>query len=148
MAHAGGRPPKYTRTIVKQVHEYLDSCTDEYVKLKGSRAKRLQVKLPSIEGLAMYLRVAKSTIYDWKKAYPEFSYAIEIVEVAQADRALNGGMSGMYNSRISGMLLSSKHGYVPKSETREVDDWDDLLNKADASGEADEATDTEDSASK
>lgn len=130
MTHAGGRPSKYNRKMPTKVWEYLDSCVDEYVKIKGARTKRLQVKLPSVEGLAMHLKVSKPTVYEWKKRYPEFSYAMEIVDVAQAERLLNGGMSGMYSSRISGMILSAKHGYVPKSESREVENWDELMSEA------------------
>lgn len=103
--HAGGRPIEYNQSFVERTKEYLSSCEDT-VNEHG----RLVVKLPSIEGLAVYLDINKTTIYDWESKYEEFSHVIDTLRGKQAEKLLNNGLSGTYNSTISKVLLT-KHGY-------------------------------------
>jgi hypothetical protein len=122
--HAGGRPTDYRglETLLK-ANKYIDSCQDEQyqlTKLDGNNStsyeNKLKVKLPTIEGLAVYLEVRRSTIYDWKEKYEEFSDIIERLQSIQAEKLLNNGLSGDYNSTIAKVLLT-KHGYIEKQET-------------------------------
>ncbi|MFD4554424.1 terminase small subunit [Streptomyces sp. NPDC058469] len=149
----GGRPTNYSSEMVDLAAKYLKGCKDSYKLVSGTqttderieekdgekvttvrtssrKARELHVKLPSIEGLALYLHIRRSTVYDWQKAHSEFSDIVEEILTTQAERLLNGGASGRYNHSISKLILT-KHGYVDKVETREVEDWDDLVNKAD-----------------
>ena len=122
--HAGGRPTDYLgEETIKLVREYIDSCKDEIVpRLKQENGEkgyvmyenRLRVKLPSIEGLAVYLKVARSTIYEWEKTYSEFSDILDELKARQAEVLLNNGLSGDYNSTITKVILT-KHGYVEKN---------------------------------
>ena len=102
---AGGRPIEYNQSFVERTKEYLSSCEDT-VNEHG----RLVVKLPSIEGLAVFLDINRTTIYDWESKYEEFSHIIEILRGKQAEKLLNNGLSGAYNSTISNVILT-KHGY-------------------------------------
>lgn len=115
MAH--GRPVEYTSEHVEKARKYLSECVDqieEYHKTRGEKSdtyeRLVRVKLPTIEGLAAYLKVARSTLYLWEETYPDFSDILEELRVNQADRLLNEGMSGTYNSTIAKVLLT-KHGY-------------------------------------
>ncbi len=72
--HAGGRPPVYSKEIVSKTREYLDKCVDgieEYHKTRGEKSdgyeRLVRVKLPTIEGLAVHLKVSRETIYAWEK---------------------------------------------------------------------------------
>ena len=76
---------------------------------------KLNVKLPSIEGLARYLGVSRDTLYEWAKEHEEFSDILEIVRAEQADRLINNGLAGDYNPTIAKLLLH-KHGYSDKTE--------------------------------
>ncbi len=96
-----GRPLEYNLTYVKKAKEYLDSCDKE---------------LPSIEGLAVFLEVHRSTIYDWKTKYNEFSDILEKILAEQAKRLMNNGLTGKWSATISKLILT-KHGYSDKSET-------------------------------
>lgn len=92
---------------------------------------RLKVKLPTIEGLAVYLGVHRDTIYEWSKLYPEFSDILEELRATQADRLMNNGLSGDYNSTIAKVLLT-KHGYNDKQELQHSGSISltELFNKA------------------
>lgn len=112
-----GRPLEYNVSIVKKAKEYLKSCVDEieeYHKTRGQTSdgyeRIVRVKIPTIEGLAVYLGITRPTVYDWKEKYEEFSYIIDELQAVQADRLLNNGLSGDYNPTIAKVLLT-KHGY-------------------------------------
>lgn len=116
-----GRPTLYTPLIVERAEKYIASCedTDETITVGEdgiSKTKTpLKVKLPSIEGLALYLKISRSTVYAWQKEHEEFSYIIETLLQKQAQALLNNGLSGAYNSTISKVILT-KHGYSDKQE--------------------------------
>lgn len=120
---AGGRPQEYKADeTIKLCREYLDACIDEeYERIKTDGDKStsydnlVRVKIPTIEGLAVHLKIARSTIYEWKDTYSEFSDIIEELQATQAERLLNNGLSGTYNPTIAKVLLT-KHGYVEKQE--------------------------------
>ncbi len=120
-----GRPTEYTSALLAKAQEYLAECEDEEVQVvKQSNSEkgyemydnRLKVKLPSIEGLARYLGVARSSIYLWADEHQEFSDILEAIKAEQAERLINNGLSGDYNSTIAKLILT-KHGYSDKSET-------------------------------
>jgi len=117
MSHLIGRPPEYNEEILIKAKEYIISCVDsieEYHKTRGEKSDSFDriviVKLPTIEGLAVYLGIARNTVYDWEDKYKDFSHIIEELRAIQADRLINNGMSGDYNPTIAKVLLT-KHGY-------------------------------------
>ncbi len=119
---AGGRPIEYNETILIKAQEYLDSCIDEieeYHKTRGDKSdsydRIVKVKLPSIEGLAYFLKIGRDTVYEWEKKYPEFSYIIDDLRVKQAQALIDNGLSGDYNPTIAKVLLT-KHGYRDSQE--------------------------------
>jgi DNA-binding transcriptional regulator YiaG len=120
-----GRPTEYGPELLKKAQEYLANCKDETAQIvkqanseKGYEMyeNKLKVKLPSIEGLARFLNVSRSTLYEWEKEYPEFSDILEAIKAEQAERLINNGLSGDYNSTIAKLILT-KHGYSDKTET-------------------------------
>lgn len=130
MAHEGGRPLEYTPDIPNKVLEYLDMCQDEEDEFHQTRGEKsdgyqrlVRVKLPTIEGLAVYLNIHKKTVYDWEDKFPEFSHVIDILRQKQANSLINNGLSGNYNATIAKVLLT-KHGYREAVDT-------DLTTKGD-----------------
>ena len=67
-----GRPTKLTDEARLQTKQYIKICEDEDIQqltglsVKGTELykNKLNVHLPSIEGLARYLHVNKTTIYE------------------------------------------------------------------------------------
>lgn len=118
-----GRPIEYTEDIITKTNEYIDECVDEYEDYHKTRGEKsdsydriVRVKLPTIEGLAVYLDVARSTIYEWEKTYKDFSDTLERLKAIQAERLLNNTLSGDYNPMIAKLILN-KHGYKEESKT-------------------------------
>ncbi len=105
-----GRPIEYGPHIIEKAKNYLATCEDD-----DSNPLRLKVKLPSIFGLALFLDVNRTTIYEWKTKYSDFSNIVDRIEDTQAEKLVNNGLSGAYNSQITKAMLS-KHGVSEKSE--------------------------------
>jgi hypothetical protein len=117
MAMAGGRPIEYNEDVVIRARAYLEECVDEPYQLTrtdGDKSttfeNKIKVKLPTIEGLALYLKIHRDTVYQWEKEYTEFSDIISELRHKQAESLINNGLSGDYNPTIAKVLLS-KHGY-------------------------------------
>jgi len=120
-----GRPTEYSEAILKTAQAYIDSCEDEVKQVVSGESEKFTtykekviVKLPTIEGLALYLKIHRDTIYTWEKQYLEFSDILNTLRVKQADRLINNGLSGDYNAYIAKALLS-KHGYSEKTEVEQ-----------------------------
>lgn len=118
-----GRPMEYGSEVIDKTKRYIQDCIDEpyqQIKTEGKDSttweNKLKVKVPTKEGLALFLCVSRQTIYDWGKKYPEFAELLEQMMAIQADRLVQGGLSGEYNSTISKVMLSN-HGYVEKVQS-------------------------------
>lgn len=117
MTHPGGRPTEYNETFLQKAREYLATCEDTEIERENGdkTVYSLKVKLPTKGGLALYLGIARDTLYDWSSKYPEFSDIMEALSAEQEDKLINSGLSGDYNPTIAKVLLT-KHGYSDKQE--------------------------------
>tara|TARA_R110000796_G_scaffold99184_9_gene207142 strand:- start:5214 stop:5594 length:381 start_codon:yes stop_codon:yes gene_type:complete len=98
-----GRPTKYSPTIQKQADQYLlnyQDCGDV---------------VPTIEGLADELSIARSTLYLWAETIELFSDTLESINAKQARRLVSGGLTNELNSTITKLMLAN-HGYREKTE--------------------------------
>ena len=120
-----GRPTDFKEEYCQKADEYLELNQDEDVQVvkQASTEKgyemydtKLKVRLPTIEGFALFLGVNKTTLYEWEKRYPNFSNALEKIRTEQHNRLINSGLSSEYNSTIAKLILSSNHGYKEKSD--------------------------------
>jgi len=119
-----GRPIEYKEEYIDKVDEYLELHQDEEVQVvKQSSEKyemfdnKLKVKLPTLKGFALFIRVNESTLYEWDKHYPEFSKSLDKIRTEQYNRLINSGLSGDYNSTIAKLILSSNHGMRERTDT-------------------------------
>lgn len=73
--------------------------------------------IPTIEGLAFKLDVARKTIYDWasQEDKKEFCNIVEQILSFQAKTLVNKGLTGDFNSNIAKLMLT-KHGYSDKQD--------------------------------
>jgi hypothetical protein len=89
--------------------------------------------VPTIEGLALHLGVARSSCYLWaevpsepdegadlaewqrrRQLHQHFSDIVNDLLAQQAKLLINNGLKGKFNANITKLILSGKHGYVEK----------------------------------
>lgn len=108
--HPGGRPTTYSDEMAKDAWDYVQQFAND-----EGKGENLKVNLPTIEGLALFLGISRSTLYLWQKEHSQFSDIIETLQQKQASVLINNGLSGNYNPTIAKVLLT-KHGYTDKQE--------------------------------
>jgi hypothetical protein len=95
-----GRPTDYGPEVIKAAAAYRDE------KLPSGQF------LHTIEGLAIHLGIARSTIYKWASESDkiEFSDIYNEILARQALTLINNGVKGTFNATITKVMLT-KHGY-------------------------------------
>jgi hypothetical protein len=93
------RPTDYNEAILELSKSYLKNLPKEE-------------KVHSIEGLADYLDISRTTIYDWisQEDKAEFSYIVGQILNKQGKTLINKGLIGEFNQSITKVMLT-KHGY-------------------------------------
>ncbi|MBD1228372.1 DNA-packaging protein [Xenorhabdus griffiniae] len=106
-----GCPSKLNDELIAKAKEYLYGGYKEYESSV----------IPSIAGLACYLGIARSTVYEYAKQDSdlgrEFSDTLEGVMAMQELKLINSGLNGEFNPTITKLMMAN-HGY---SEKQEVD---------------------------
>ena len=99
MAHAG-RPTRYTSQVCLRLNEYLITTGKE------------QTSLPTVEGFAIFLGVARDTLYEWAKKHPKFSDTLKDLMTRQAQQLIDDGIYGgkEVNATIVKLMLQNNHG--------------------------------------
>ena len=98
-----GRPSKYNATIQKKADEYIKCLPEDEV-------------IHTVEGLADYIDVARSTVYKWRDEIDEFSDTLEQILRKQAKTLINRGLTGEFNAPMTKMLMNVNHGYRERTE--------------------------------
>lgn len=117
-----GRPTKYAKDILTKTKDYIDTCGNEFWEFQKGHGptntfeRRVTVRLPSVEGLALHLGVNRSTIYEWRDKHPEFSNTLEEIDLLQKKMLIECGLSNDYNPTIVKLMLSSNHGMSEKTD--------------------------------
>jgi serine protease inhibitor len=98
------RPTDYNDSLLELSEQYLHNLPEDEV-------------VHSIEGLADYINIARSTIYDWSSQEDKkrFSDIVENIREKQAKTLINKGLEGKFTPAITKVMLS-KHGYSEKVE--------------------------------
>ena len=101
------RPTDYTTELLEKAKNYLIEWENT------PRAERRAI--PQVADLAKHLGIARSTVYEWAKTYPEFSDIIEETLATQEGELVDGTLTGRFNS-TAGKLMLTKHGYTDKQD--------------------------------
>lgn len=113
------RPTDFSDQVLKDAWSYVQDFANDSLEVTQTGATlptvNLKVQLPTIEGLALYLEISRSTLYLWQKEHQAFSDIIEVLQQKQAQVLINNGLGGRYNPTIAKVLLT-KHGYTDKQE--------------------------------
>lgn len=96
------RPTDYTEELLEKAGAYLMAYT---------------TAVPSIAGLAKYLKINRSTVYDWM-SHPDkkaFSDICSDIMAEQEEKLVDCGLRGEFQPTITKLMLT-KHGYSDKQE--------------------------------
>lgn len=102
----GGRPTKYNAAVQQAAQDYLDGV---YIE-RGDG-------VPSVAGLARYIGVIRTTLYDWAERHQRFSDTLQEIDAEQHRVALGKGILGEYNPTICKLVLAN-HGYSERIDQR------------------------------
>jgi hypothetical protein len=107
MTHAGGRPTLYTPQIIEELNKYLVEAVPQ------------NMKIPTVEGIALRLGISKDTLYTWAKEYPEFSDALAKLKMMQKEALVETGIFGgkEINQAIVALLLKVNHDMIETTRT-------------------------------
>ena len=100
-----GRPTKYDATIQKKSDEYVAGAHVDF----GD-------PVPTVAGLACYLDVSRSTIYEWRKGNDKFSDTLDRLNTWQEKGLWANGLTGQFSQPVTKLMLAN-HGYHEKAET-------------------------------
>lgn len=111
-----GRPTEYKEEYVQKAIDYAQGAY--LVRPTEDKITPFDdfTVLPTIEGLARYLGVARSTIFEWEKVHAIFSDAVNEMREKQAELLVNKSLIGIFQPKTSGILLSN-HGYTEKTQS-------------------------------
>lgn len=98
----GGRPTKYNDQIIAKTEEYIKYAVPE------------NMEIATIEGLALYLDVNKTTLYEWEKDNKEFSNALGKLRDIQKQQLVKTGIFGgkEINASIIALMLKVNHNMI------------------------------------
>lgn len=107
-----GQPTKYNNSILEIANDYIDSYNDKY-----------EHAIPSVAGLAVILKVSRTTIYNWSEEpeNTEFLYTLSRIATNQEFKLLDGGLLGSFNPTITKLALAN-HGYSDKPPEQSDED--------------------------
>jgi hypothetical protein len=100
----GGRPSKLDEEMYNKAELYISGDWE----ITGDL-------IPSMEALAIYLNVSRSTVKLWASSDERFSAITDVLKATQAVKVMNKGLSGDFNSTISKVILA-QHGITEKTE--------------------------------
>lgn len=113
----GGRPSLFDRSMIDKSKEYIwyfQLSEEDQEACKDGRVNPVEV-IPSVGGLARYLDVHRSTLYEWAKTNKEFSDTLDALQDIQEVLLLNNGLTGKFTAPIAKLALAN-HGYSDKQE--------------------------------
>lgn len=79
--------------------------------------RELNHPVPSVDGLSVYLKKHRGTLYVWRDLFPEFAEILSFIKTHQVHEAASGALVGKYNSKIAAMMMTNFGEYVEKVTT-------------------------------
>lgn len=130
-----GRPETtYKEEYIDDVDLYIESCEDEegtFTTFQGEKGtgyqRTIEVNLPTLEGFARFLRnkypgtkTTTTHIWNWEENHPELLEATTRIRNIQAERLMNGTLSGKYEKSMAQLILRSQSRHYQPIEKSEL----------------------------
>lgn len=102
-----GQPTKYTPQVIETINQYLKDAIPQ------------NMKIPTVEGIALKLGISRDTLYEWAKVHEEFSDTLGKLKMMQKEALIETGIFGgkEINATIIGLLLKVNHDMVEVNRT-------------------------------
>jgi hypothetical protein len=124
--HRGrGAPSEYKPEYCQKLIEYFDiepvrEIPETWYNPDGS-VKRESMKLVAnpprhIGGFARLLGVAKSTVYDWARKYPDFAYSLLHARDMRRAMIIDNALSGLYNPLFAKLAAANLFGWHDRQD--------------------------------
>lgn len=110
--HPGGRPSEYGDYRLTQAQDYLKCFSNPAAVMPFDEV------VPTVEGMAYYLRVGRATLYRWAEAHEEFRDTLDELKELQAILLQSKGLQGKFAPVITKLMLSANHGMAEKQENK------------------------------
>ena len=107
----------------------------EYARLVDEKAITAKLRgVPSLEKWAKKIGVNPSTVSRWRREYPEFDEACRDCMAIQTDILRDGGLGGIYSSRVTTFLIKMNEDRLLQDDSRQIEgmrleDFDDVLEE-------------------
>ena len=117
------RPPKYKTEVELQdiIDEYFKHCEKTTITVKKLHSQGVtKTKVPTpptMIGLAVWLKVSRNHLNEWKKA-ARFGDTIARARDRIEENNIAMGQVGVYESRINTLNLAANFGYATKTESQ------------------------------
>jgi len=108
-----GRPKEYKDYFAEEVYKYVIECAEA--------SKGNDIRLPTVEDLAVRMGFSKETLYKWASEKREFSDALEFLKNKQCVALINNGLANKYNPTIAKLILSSNHNMRERKDVTSDD---------------------------
>ena len=108
---------------------------EEYEALMKEQAATARLRgVPSLEKWAKLVKVNPSTVSRWRREYPEFDDACRDCMAIQSDILRDGGLGGLYSSRVATFLIKMNEDRLVLDEARQtegmrLEDFSDALEE-------------------
>lgn len=135
-----GRPTKYKKRFCQSIIDYFNvdptrATTVTYTYKDGTvkeEEKEVPNKLPTIQGFCADIGIAKPTLHDWVKLYPEFSDAYKWARGKQEQIWMTNALLGNYAQPFAIFTGKNCFGWKDKQEIETRDKTlEDRLKKLD-----------------
>jgi len=104
---------KYNDDMPSKLVEFFESF-ERYEIIDGEKKP---LTPPTFEGFCDHANIAKSTLYEWKKTYPEFTAAMEKCKAKQAHHIIANAMEGLVSGAFPIFMMKNCHAWVDRVET-------------------------------
>lgn len=102
-----GAPTKYRPEYIEQLIEYFSAK----ISTVNSMGTERPSDFPSLAGFAIKIGVAKDTLYEWSKVYPDFSVAYKRAKDFQENWLLVNGNKGLIPPNFGIFTAKNVIGY-------------------------------------
>jgi len=112
LSNKGTKQTPQTKKLISEKNKELSipqliQLANEYINQLAINTKQL----PTISGLAIYLKVNRTYLYELASNNPELADIMDNIELLQEEYCLTRGITNQANPIFSMFLLKSKHNF-------------------------------------